>query len=343
MGITGVVGRYTTIYGGEANRIHNVQLVARLIDNKLIAPGATFSFNGTTGARTAAKGFLEAPVIINGELSTGLGGGVCQVSTTVFNAAYEAGLKITARTNHALYISHYPQGRDATVNYPDIDLQVRQRHRPLAAAADVRRLVLARGRPLRRRRSTGASRARPRRSSSPAPPPVKQTPDPTLPKGETVIDDARRRRRSSTTSRRKVYTRGGQAALRQHLVLVATAASRSSCASGRSRSRSRRRRKTGPTTTDRRRPRARRRTAPRPRPRRRRHRLRRSDLVGEPGRHARRAQRGARRRRRGASSRRRRSLVRRARPSTRSGSARRAARRSGRGSASRSSKRAGAR
>ena len=62
-------------------------------------------------------------MIINGELQTGLGGGVCQVSTTAFNAAYEAGLNITARTNHALYISHYPQGRDATVNYPDTDLK----------------------------------------------------------------------------------------------------------------------------------------------------------------------------------------------------------------------------
>ena len=100
-----------------------MQLVARLIDGKLIAPGATFSFNDATGERTADKGFLEAPVIINGELSTGLGGGICQVSTTVFNAAYEAGLPITSRTNHALYISHYPLGRDATVNYPDIDLK----------------------------------------------------------------------------------------------------------------------------------------------------------------------------------------------------------------------------
>ena len=62
-------------------------------------------------------------MIINGELQTGLGGGVCQVSTTVFNAAYEAGLPIISRTNHALYISHYPQGRDATVNYPDTDLR----------------------------------------------------------------------------------------------------------------------------------------------------------------------------------------------------------------------------
>ena len=123
MGITGEVGSYETFYGGDPNRIHNVELVARLVDDKLIAPGTTFSFNETTGARTAEKGFLEAPVIINGELQNGLGGGVCQVSTTVFNAAYEAGLPITARTNHALYISHYPLGRDATVNYPDIDLK----------------------------------------------------------------------------------------------------------------------------------------------------------------------------------------------------------------------------
>jgi vancomycin resistance protein YoaR len=123
MGITGVVGSYETFYGGDPNRIHNVQLVAHLVDGKLIAPGATFSFNQATGERSASKGFLEAPVIINGELQTGLGGGVCQVSTTVFNAAYEAGLPITARTNHALYISHYPLGRDATVNYPDVDLK----------------------------------------------------------------------------------------------------------------------------------------------------------------------------------------------------------------------------
>ena len=123
MGITGLVGSYETIYGGEPNRISNVQLVARLIDRTLIPPGATFSFNETTGERTVEKGFKEAPVIINGELQTGLGGGVCQVSTTVFNAAYEAGLKIVARTNHALYIDHYPLARDATVNYPDLDLR----------------------------------------------------------------------------------------------------------------------------------------------------------------------------------------------------------------------------
>jgi vancomycin resistance protein YoaR len=123
MGITGRVAGYTTYYGGEPNRIHNVQLVARMVDGAMIAPGTTFSFNETTGERGPDRGFREAPVIINGELQNGIGGGVCQVSTTVFNAAYEAGLPIESRTNHALYISHYPQGRDATVNYPDIDLK----------------------------------------------------------------------------------------------------------------------------------------------------------------------------------------------------------------------------
>jgi vancomycin resistance protein YoaR len=123
MRIRGLVAAFQTFYGGDPNRIHNVQLVSHLVDKHVIAPGETFSFNGATGARTADKGFREAPVIINGELQTGLGGGVCQVSTTVFNAAYEAGLPIVSRTNHALYISHYPQGRDATVNYPDVDLK----------------------------------------------------------------------------------------------------------------------------------------------------------------------------------------------------------------------------
>ena len=80
-------------------------------------------------------------MIINGELQTGLGGGVCQVSTTVFNAAYEAGLSIESRTNHALYISHYPTGPRRDRELPGPRPPLPQRHEPLAAAADVGRLV----------------------------------------------------------------------------------------------------------------------------------------------------------------------------------------------------------
>jgi vancomycin resistance protein YoaR len=208
MGITGTVGSYETIYGGDPNRIHNVQLVSHLIDGKLIAPGATFSFNRATGARTAAKGFLTAPVIINGELQTGLGGGVCQVSTTVFNAAYEAGLPITARTNHALYISHYPLGRDATVDYPDVDLKFVNdtRHWLLLrtfVGPDSLSVVLY-GTPQHRRVETTAAPLR-----VVAPPPIEKTVDPSLKPGETVVDDPGVPAQS-TWVERKVYSASGR-------------------------------------------------------------------------------------------------------------------------------------
>jgi vancomycin resistance protein YoaR len=208
MHISGLVASYETFYGGEANRIHNVQLVAHLIDGHVIAPGATFSFNDATGARTEDKGFKEAPVIINGELKTGLGGGVCQVSTTVFNAAYEAGLPIAARTNHALYISHYPQGRDATVNYPDVDLKfvndtghwlllrtwVGSSSLTVALyGTHVDRRVVSDVGPLK---VTGR-------------PPVKRVLDPSLAAGEKVVEDSGEPSRS-TSVRRRVYTADGK-------------------------------------------------------------------------------------------------------------------------------------
>ena len=219
MGITGTVATYETFYGGDPNRIHNVQLVAHLVDGKLIAPGATFSFNGATGERSAEKGFLEAPVIINGELQTGLGGGVCQVSTTVFNAAYEAGLPITERTNHALYISHYPLGRDATVNYPDVDLKFVERHAATGcccgrSSAPSSLTVALYGTPPHRRveSDSRAARASSRRR------PCKKTVDATLAPGAVVVDDYGVPAQS-TSVRAQGLRAGRQAALRPDLVL----------------------------------------------------------------------------------------------------------------------------
>ena len=206
LGIRGLVGSYETIYGGDANRIHNVQLVARLLDGHLIAPGATFSFNRATGARTAEKGFREAPVIINGELSTGLGGGVCQVSTTVFNAAYEGGLKITSRTNHALYISHYPLGRDATVDYPEVDLRfVNDTPHWLLLRTFVGSYSLTvglYGAPQHRRVVTDT-----RPLVDTGAPPVKEQPDASLTEGRTVVVQGGEPPRS-TSVRRRVYRNG---------------------------------------------------------------------------------------------------------------------------------------
>jgi vancomycin resistance protein YoaR len=208
MHIRGLVSSYTTLYGGIPNRIHNVQLVAHLVDEKLIAPGATFSFNQTTGERNAAKGFLEAPVIVNGELTTGLGGGVCQVSTTVFNAAFEAGLPITERTNHALYISHYPQGRDATVDYPSLDLKfVNDTGHWLLLRTFVSSSSLTvnlYGTPVHRRVVSTTSPL-----VAHGVPPVEKTIDPALAPGEKVVDDSGVPAMSTSVSR-DVYAPDGK-------------------------------------------------------------------------------------------------------------------------------------
>ncbi|HEY3050091.1 MAG TPA: VanW family protein [Gaiellaceae bacterium] len=208
MGITGLVGAYETFYGGVANRIHNVQLVAHLIDNHFIAPDEEFSFNAATGERSEDKGFLEAPVIINGELKTGLGGGVCQVSTTTFNAAYEAGLPITDRTNHALYISHYPQGRDATVNYPDTDLKfVNDTGHWLWVRAFVSSsslTVALYGAPQNRKVESQVSPL-----VVTGDPPTKRVPDPNMTVGATALEESGSPSRS-TSVRRRVFSSSGK-------------------------------------------------------------------------------------------------------------------------------------
>ncbi len=118
MGIVKKIGAYTTEFGGSANRRANVQRAAKLINGTLLAPGAEFDFDTVVGQRTESNGFKTAPVIVaGGKLEDSLGGGICQVSTTLFNAVFFAGLDVTARTNHSLYISHYPKGRDATVSW----------------------------------------------------------------------------------------------------------------------------------------------------------------------------------------------------------------------------------
>ena len=121
--ITRVLSYYSTAYAGTYDRIHNLQLAVSLIDGTLLAPGEVFSLNQVVGERTSERGFRVAPVIVGGQYEEDVGGGVSQVATTVFNAAWEAGLKIVERNPHALYIARYPAGRDATVNYPNLDLK----------------------------------------------------------------------------------------------------------------------------------------------------------------------------------------------------------------------------
>jgi vancomycin resistance protein YoaR len=107
---------YTTKYLGVPNRRVNVAITTKYATNVFLAPGQSYNFDKQIGPRTAARGYMLAPGITGpNTLEDVLGGGICQVSTTMFNAVFFAGLKVTERHNHSIYINHYPKGRDATV------------------------------------------------------------------------------------------------------------------------------------------------------------------------------------------------------------------------------------
>ena len=120
--VDALIGSFTTYMPCCAARVKNIQLIARTVDGTLIGPGQQFSLNRVAGPRTRAKGYLEAPFIRNGKLDLDVGGGVSQFATTLYNAAFFAGLELDFHKAHSFYISRYPAGREATVNYPDIDL-----------------------------------------------------------------------------------------------------------------------------------------------------------------------------------------------------------------------------
>lgn len=106
----------TNFSSSQAGRAANVEIATKQIDGVLLMPGETFSFNERTGSRTAAKGYQAAPVIVKNKLEDGLGGGVCQVSTTLYNAVIRANLKSVERRNHSLAPAYVQPGFDATVS-----------------------------------------------------------------------------------------------------------------------------------------------------------------------------------------------------------------------------------
>ncbi|CEG27008.1 VanW family protein [Bacillus sp. B-jedd] len=121
-----LIGRYTTFFNpGNRERSHNIHLAAETLNGKIVFPGETFSFNKEIGKRTAAKGYLKAPIIVRGELSEGIGGGICQVSSTLFNAADHAGMSIVQRYSHTKTVTYVPSGRDATVSWYGPDFKFR--------------------------------------------------------------------------------------------------------------------------------------------------------------------------------------------------------------------------
>lgn len=123
-GVISEISSFTTQYssGAEA-RTNNIHTAADLLNNSIIkANGGSWSFNDTAGEATEDKGYQNAGAIVGGEYSDAIGGGICQVATTVFNSIYDAGYPITERHNHTLHIESYPKGRDAAIAYPYMDL-----------------------------------------------------------------------------------------------------------------------------------------------------------------------------------------------------------------------------
>ncbi len=126
LNIAELVATYTTNHPCCQPRITNIHRAADAINGTIVEPGATFSLNGALGARTVEKGYVLAPGIgANLEFEDSVGGGVSQLSTTLYNATFFGCYEDVTHTVHALYISRYPMGREATLNYPSIDNKFR--------------------------------------------------------------------------------------------------------------------------------------------------------------------------------------------------------------------------
>ena len=207
MGIDARMSSYKTYYSGTADRITNLQLGVRALDGTLVQPGGTFSLNDAIGERTEERGFRSAPVIIGNEYAEEVGGGTSQVATTAFNAAWEAGLRITERHPHSLYISRYQLGRDATVYWPTLDLKF---------VNDSDAWVLVKGFVEGDGISIAIYGGESRRVESSATPlvvtgpvPIERVEDPTLPKGQQVVEETGSAP-TRTSATRKVYSADGE-------------------------------------------------------------------------------------------------------------------------------------
>jgi len=126
-----LVGRYestlgsftSSLQGRSDSQIHNIQLAAKKIDGTVLQPKEVFSFNRIVGERSADHGYVRAPAIVEGRMEEGLGGGICQVSSTLYNAVLLAGLKVVERHAHTTRTTSVPMGRDATVVFGGSDLR----------------------------------------------------------------------------------------------------------------------------------------------------------------------------------------------------------------------------
>ena len=134
-----LLSSYSTKYAASnRDRTTNLILAANKINGTVLMPGETFSYNKVVGARTIAAGYKEAPIYVNGEVVDGLGGGICQITSTLYNAVVYANLEVTERSNHQFVPSYVTASRDATVVYGAIDFQFKNnRNYPIKIVCSV--------------------------------------------------------------------------------------------------------------------------------------------------------------------------------------------------------------
>ncbi|MCH5583930.1 VanW family protein [Shimazuella sp. AN120528] len=136
-----LLASYTTFYNNSMdNRSHNVELSAKAIDHIVVMPGEIFSFNQTVGRRTIARGYREAKIIVKGEYSEGIGGGICQTSSTLFNSVDQAKLTIIERKSHSRDVPYVPKNKDATVSWGGPDFKFKNlRNSPILIVSEAKK------------------------------------------------------------------------------------------------------------------------------------------------------------------------------------------------------------
>lgn len=126
---TNLLSQFSSTFVVNYNRTENIRLASEKLRGTVLAPGEVFSFNEVVGPRSKEAGFLTAMVISNGKFVPGLGGGICQVSSTLYNSVLEAELEIIERHPHSLLVTYVPRGKDATVAYGILDFKFRNNTR----------------------------------------------------------------------------------------------------------------------------------------------------------------------------------------------------------------------
>jgi len=123
--LTDIIGDFSTPLLGSPGRVENIRLSLAAINNTVVLPGETFSFNEVVGERTVERGYRNAPIILGEAVVPGVGGGICQTSTTLYNAVREAKMEIVERRIHSVAPSYIKHGLDATVAWPYTDFKFR--------------------------------------------------------------------------------------------------------------------------------------------------------------------------------------------------------------------------